>query len=82
MFINSVYKGYLTKLKEINSIQTVVILNDQLVYHAFTKNNVFKQQINKHTTNVFIFKGCYLSDTFQGIMPNTKASDVLFAKEP
>jgi hypothetical protein len=60
----------------------VAILNNQLAYHAFIKHNVFKQQINKHTTDVFTFKSCYLSDTFQGIMPNTGASGVLSAREP
>jgi hypothetical protein len=28
MFINDIYKGYVTKLREIDSIQTVAILND------------------------------------------------------
>jgi hypothetical protein len=60
----------------------VAILNDQLAYHAFTKDNVFKQQVDKHTTDVFIFEGRYSSDTFQGIMPNTGASGVLSAGEP
>jgi hypothetical protein len=82
MFIDNVHKGYITKLGEIDSIQTVAILNNQSAYHAFTKDNVFEQQVNKHTTNVFTFKGRYSSDTFQGIMPNTGASNVLFAKEP
>jgi hypothetical protein len=41
MFINDVHKRYLTKLREIDGIQTVAILNDQLVYYAFIKDNVF-----------------------------------------
>jgi rRNA-processing protein FCF1 len=82
MFINNIHKGYITKLGEIDSIQTVAILNNQLVYYAFTKDNVFKQQVNKHTINVFTFKGRYLSNTFQGIMPNIRAFSVLSAKEP
>jgi hypothetical protein len=28
MFINNVHKGYVTKLEEINNIQTVAILNN------------------------------------------------------
>jgi hypothetical protein len=28
MFIDDVYKGYITELREINNIQTVAILND------------------------------------------------------
>jgi hypothetical protein len=82
MSINDVHKGYVTELGEINSIQTVAILNNQLAYHAFTKHDVFKQQVNKHTIDVFTFKGRYSSDTFQGIMPNTGASGVLSAREP
>jgi hypothetical protein len=82
MSINDVHKGYVTKLGEIDGIQTVAILNDQSVYHAFIKNNVFEQQVNKHTTDVFIFKDCYLSNTFQSIMPDTGASGVSSAKKP
>jgi hypothetical protein len=82
MFINDVHKGYVTELGEIDGIQTVAILNDQSAYHAFTKHNVFEQQVNKHTTDVFTFEGRYLSDTFQGIMPNTGASGVSSVREP
>jgi hypothetical protein len=82
MFINDVHKGYITELGEIDGIQTVAILNNQLAYYAFTKDNVFEQQVNKHTTDVFTFEGRYLSDTFQGIMPDTGASGVSSAGEP
>jgi hypothetical protein len=82
MFIDDVHEGYVTELGEIDGIQTVAILNNQSAYHAFTKHDVFKQQVNKHTTDVFIFKGRYSSDTFQGIMPDTRASGVLSAEEP
>jgi hypothetical protein len=82
MSINNVHERYVTKLGEINSIQTVAILNNQSAYYAFTKHDVFKQQVNKHTTDVFTFKGRYSSDTFQGIMPDTGASDVSSAGEP
>jgi hypothetical protein len=82
MFIDNVHEGYMTELREIDGIQTVAILNDQLAYHTFTKHNVFKQQVNKHTTDVFTFKGRYSSDTFQGIMPDTGASGVSSAGEP
>jgi hypothetical protein len=82
MSIDDVHEGYVTELGEINSIQTMAILNNQSTYYAFIKNNVFKQQVNKHTTDVFTFEGCYSSNTFQGIMPNTGASNVSSAKEP
>jgi hypothetical protein len=82
MFIDDVHKGYITKLGEINGIQTVAILNDQSVYYALIKDDVFDQQVNKHTTDVFTFEGYYSSDTFQGIMPDTGASGVSSAREP
>jgi hypothetical protein len=82
MSIKNVHKGYLTKLEEIDGIQTVAILNDQSAYHAFTKDDVFDQQVNKHTTDVFTFEGRYSSDTFQGIMPDTGASGVSSVEKP
>jgi hypothetical protein len=82
MFIDDIHKGYITELGEIDSIQTVAILNDQSAYYALTKDDVFDQQVNKHTTNVFTFEGRYSSNTFQGIMPNTGASGVSSAREP
>jgi hypothetical protein len=82
MSFNDIHKRYLTKLEKIDSIQTVAILNDQSAYHVFKKDDVFDQQVDKHTTDVFTFEGCYSSDTFQGIMPNTGASCVSSAKEP
>jgi hypothetical protein len=41
MSIDDVHKGYMTELGEIDGIQTVAILNDQSVYHALTKDDVF-----------------------------------------
>jgi hypothetical protein len=82
MFIDDVHKGYITELGEIDSIQTVAILNDQSAYYTLTKDDVFNQQVDKHTTDVFTFEGRYLSNTFQGIMPDTRASDVSSAGEP
>jgi hypothetical protein len=82
MSIDDVHEGYTTELGEIDGIQTVAILNDQSAYHAFTKHDVFEQQVNKHTTDVFTFEGRYSSDTFQGIMPDTGASGVSSAGEP
>jgi hypothetical protein len=64
MSINDVHEGYVTELEEINSIQTVAILNEQSAYYTFTKHNLFEQQVNKHTTDVFTFEGRYSSDTF------------------
>jgi hypothetical protein len=82
MSIDDIHKRYMTELREIDSIQTVAILNNQLAYYALTKDDVFDQQVDKHTIDVFTFKGCYSSDTFQDIMPNTGASGVSSAEEP
>jgi hypothetical protein len=38
----ALYRAYMTELGEINSVQTVFILNDHSVYHAFTKDDMFK----------------------------------------
>jgi hypothetical protein len=40
----SIHKGFITELGGINRAQTMSILNDQSVYHAFTKDNVFEEQ--------------------------------------
>jgi hypothetical protein len=59
----------------------VSILNDQSVYHTFTKEDVFKTEPTI-TTDVFTFEDRYSSDIFQGIMPDTGASGVSLAREP
>jgi hypothetical protein len=36
------YRGYMTELGEIDSIQTVSILNNHSAYYTFTRDNMFK----------------------------------------
>jgi hypothetical protein len=38
----ALYKAYITELEEIDSVQTVFILNNYSVYYTFTKDNMFK----------------------------------------
>ena len=36
------FDNYITKLGEVNRLETVVILNDYSVFYSLTKTNVFK----------------------------------------
>jgi hypothetical protein len=72
---DGIHEGYLTEIGDIDGVQTVSILNDQSVYHAFTKEDVFKTEPTA-TADVFTFEDRYSSDIFQGIMPDTGASGV------
>ncbi len=38
----TLYRGYMTELGEINSIQIVSILNDHSTYYTFTRDDIFK----------------------------------------
>ena len=38
----TLYKGYMTELEEINSIQTMSIFNNYSAYYTFTKDDIFK----------------------------------------
>ena len=42
MEIKEEYKTYFMEFREVNSTQTVAILNDQSVWHAVTGENIFK----------------------------------------
>jgi hypothetical protein len=60
-----IHEGFITELRGINGAQTVSILNDQSVYHAFTKDNVFEEQQNdRQITSIFTFDNRYSSETF------------------
>jgi hypothetical protein len=79
------YDNYLTELGEINGIQTVSILNDQSVYHAFTKNDIFRLPTDKQTpvseSSTFTFDDRYSSYEFHGIMPDSGAAGISSAGE-
>jgi hypothetical protein len=83
----SPYEGYMTELGEINGIQTVSILNDHSAYHAFTKDDMFKQQnlLLKPDQGdelfAFTFNNRYSSHDFHGIMPDSGAAGISSAGE-
>ncbi|KAF8854920.1 hypothetical protein BDZ45DRAFT_627121 [Acephala macrosclerotiorum] len=77
------YDNYVTELGEIDSTQTVAILNDQSTRHAITREDIFhtptlSQQLalgpDQHS--VFTFEDRYSSEVFQGIMPDSGAAGV------
>ena len=42
MEIKEEYKTYFIKFREVNSTQTIAILNDQSVWHTVTSKDIFK----------------------------------------
>ena len=83
MEIEEEYKTYFTEFGEVNSTQTIAILNDQSVWHTVTSKDIFKASpLQLPETSVFIFKNRYLSEVFQGIMLDSKAAGVLTAGQP
>jgi hypothetical protein len=80
----ALYRAYMTKLEEINGIQTVFILNDHFVYYIFTKDNMFKlfSTYNPLISFAFIFDNGYSSYEFQGIMLDSKAAGISLANKP
>ena len=58
----------------------VTILNNQLILHLVIREDIFNEEPNKTLT--FTFNNCYLSNTFQGIMPDNGATGVLTTRNP
>src|SRR6266536_4446306 len=84
------YRGYMTELGEINSIQTVSILNNHSTYHTFTRDNMFKWFNTQDSfpkpglgskPSVFIFNDRYSSCEFQGIILDSRAARISLASE-
>jgi hypothetical protein len=80
----ALYKTYITELKEINSIQTVFILNDHFVYYVFTRDNMFKlsSTYNLLISSAFTFNNRYSLYEFQGIILDSRAAGISLAGEP
>jgi hypothetical protein len=80
----ALYKAYVTELGEINSIQTVSILNNHSVYYIFTKDDMFKlfSTYKPLVSSAFTFDNCYSSYEFQGIMLNSEAAGISLANKP
>ena len=73
------YNNYFTRLGEIDRVEIVAILNDQSALYCITKTDFFKE-LSKNAT--FTFNDWYSSNIFQGIMPDSRATEVLTAGEP
>ena len=70
---------YLTELSKVDSIQTVIILNNQSTFHSITKLDIFNKL---KESSAFSFNNRYSANVFYGIMPDTKAIRVSTAEEP
>ena len=70
---------YLIELSEVNSIQTVIIFNDQSIFYSITKSDVFNKLKESFT---FSFNNRYSVNVFYGIMLDTRAAGVSTAEEP
>jgi hypothetical protein len=69
---------YLIEFGEVNSIQTIIILNNQFTFHLIIKLNVFNKL---KESSIFSFNNKYLMNIFYGIMLDTKAAGVSTAKK-
>ena len=67
-------------LSNVNQEETLAILQDQAVYHALTKEDVFNEP-RKDPSTVFMLDR-YYAEIFQGIMPDTGAAGVSTAGRP
>ena len=70
---------YLTKLSKVNSIQIIIILNNQSIFYSIIKLNIFNKL---KESSIFSFNNKYLVNVFYGIMPDTKAVKIFIVKEP
>jgi hypothetical protein len=73
------FDNYVTKLKEINRLKTIVILNNYSVFYSLTKTNVFNLPAKP---SAFIFNSRYSFKTFQGIMLDSGAVGVFTVRQP
>ena len=69
---------YFTEYSEVNSTQTVTILNDQSTLHFITKLDIFNKLKESFT---FSFNNRYLANVFYSIMPDTGAAEVSIVGE-
>lgn len=79
-------ENFFTEFGEIDGAQTVAVLRNQSVFHAFTKADIFNQKSSESTfkltkDSVFTFNDRYTSEIFQGILPDSGAAGVSTAGE-
>jgi hypothetical protein len=70
---------YIIEFSKVDGIQTIVILNNQSIFHFITKLDVFNE-LKK--SSIFFFNDRYSVNIFYGIMPDIKAAGVSIAEEP
>jgi hypothetical protein len=70
---------YLTELSEVNSIQTIAILNNQFIFHFITKSDIFNKP---KESSIFSFNNRYSVNVFHSIMPDTRATGVSTVGKP
>jgi hypothetical protein len=75
--IEDEYDTYFTEFGEVDSAQTVTILNDQSTWHAVTGGDMFNTSpLQLRETSTFTFEDRYSSEVFQGIIPDGGAAGV------
>jgi len=70
---------YITELSEVDSIQTIAILNNQSTFHSITKSDIFNKPKKSST---FSFNNRYSVNVFYNIMPDTGVTEVSTAEKP
>ena len=70
---------YLIEFSKVDSIQTIIILNNQFIFHFITKSDIFNKLKESF---IFSFNDKYLVNIFYGIIPDTKAAGVFTAEKP
>jgi hypothetical protein len=73
------FDNYITKLREINRLKTIAILNNYSVFYFLIKTNIFNLLAKPL---VFTFNSRYSFKTFLGIMPDNRAIGVSTAGQP
>jgi hypothetical protein len=70
---------YITELGEVDGIQTVIILNNQSIFHFIIKLDIFNKL---KESSIFSFNDKYSANVFYSIMSDTRATGVFIAGEP
>jgi hypothetical protein len=70
---------YLIELSEVDSIQTIIILNNQSTFHFIIKFNIFNKLKESF---IFSFNNRYSVNIFYGIIPDIRAARVFTVGKP
>jgi len=70
---------YFTKYSEVDSIQTITVLNNQSTLHSIIKLDIFNKL---KESSVFSFNDKYSANVFYSIIPDTKAAEVFIVGKP